>query len=201
MADKINTKESNWGWFSVRSPISGSTRRSSINPSTVHSQDGNINEFEVVSQSYTASHDQTPLENNYQIQDQYVNLNEYGTTVPVIPIEDDQKEHSNAATKFNPDNNKDNDDDDNVNDNEDKTANVNVETEAVMISQTLTLRSRNEELEKERDELHSETLQLRMQTQCLQQTNEHIIAVKYIGYLLMINEFLQKLICSDSVSI
>lgn len=47
-----------------------------------------------------------------------------------------------------------------------------------MISQTLTLKSRNEELERERDELQSETLQLKIQTECLQQTNDHIIAAQ-----------------------
>jgi len=198
-----NTKDSNWGWFSVWSPKSGSTRRSSINPSSVQSQDGNLYEFEVVQQdnmqskSYTASHDHMLLENNFQINDQYVNLNEYGTTLPpVIPIDDDQKDGNNKKSTSNQPG--DNGDDTNINNitsnesqirenehedvnvNDDKTANVdpNVEAEAVMISQTLTLRSRNEELQKERDELQSETLQLRMKTQCLQQTNEHIIAVK-----------------------
>ena len=194
---QINTKDSNWGWFSVWSPKSGSTRRSSLNPSSVQSQDGTFNEFEVVQQdnmpskSYTASHDHMLLENNFQINDQYVNLNEYGTTLPVIPIDDDQKDHNNNNTKTTDTINNNADDtntnisnesqveeNEDVDVNDDKTANVNVEAEAVMISQTLTLRSRNEELEKERDELQSETLQLRMQTQCLQQTNDHIIAVK-----------------------
>lgn len=52
------------------------------------------------------------------------------------------------------------------------------EQDAVMISQTLTLKTRNAELERERDHLQSETLQLRMQTECLKQSNEHIIAAQ-----------------------
>ncbi len=193
-ADSINTKDSNWGWFSVWSPKQGSTKRSSRNASSAQSYDGNL-EFEVVQQempskSYTASHDHMLLENNLQIHEQYVNLNEYGTTLPVIPIDDDEKDKNTKTTISNTGPHEENQNEDgdhgengdkvqemNEDLNDDKTANV--ETEAVMISQTLTLRSRNQELEKERDDLQSETLQLRMQTQCLQQTNQHIIAVKY----------------------
>ena len=188
---EINTKDSNWGWFSVWSPKQGSTRISSRNASSRQSVDNNL-EFEVVQQettskSYTASHDHMLLENNFQINDQYVNLNEHGTSYPVIPIDDDHKDHNKNTIATNNTAVKDHELEDQTQDEEaepiedvnaDKTAND--DSEAVIISQTLTLRTRNEELQQERDELRSETLQLRMQTQCLQQTNDHIIAVQSI---------------------
>ena len=190
LASDITTKDSNWSWFSVLSPKSNTSQRTTKR----NSLSTNDHEFEVVheelnSKSYNAAYDDALLlENNFQINDQYVNLNEYGSAMPLEQVDDDEKAKLTVSKPDNQcmDNKQDEQDEEREEedmDNKDKIEDDIKKTgddrdDAVMISQTLTLKSRNQELEKERDALHAETLQLRMQTECLKQTNQHIIAVK-----------------------
>eukprot|EP01084_Bolivina_argentea_P135064 238061_1 len=161
---EINTKDSNWSWFvwpnsSQTNQMQATNDKASSGESTVVSSRGLENEFQLVQQELnthttTVSYEHSLLEHP-TIHDQYVDLNtNHDANSNTTDAEDEMKHNHN------------------------KDESKDEAQDAVIISQTLTLQSRNQELERERDELHSETLQLRMQTECLRQTNDHIIAAQ-----------------------
>eukprot|EP00484_Ammonia_sp_Unknown_P020634 CAMPEP_0197053630 /NCGR_PEP_ID=MMETSP1384-20130603/27860_1 /TAXON_ID=29189 /ORGANISM="Ammonia sp." /LENGTH=384 /DNA_ID=CAMNT_0042486561 /DNA_START=108 /DNA_END=1262 /DNA_ORIENTATION=- len=177
----------NWSWFSVWRTESSTAPRSRTGSYQTETDFEEIIHSELQSTDLASLHS---LESNLQINDQYVDINddekdkhEQQINQPTPAQSDEPINNAQAADIDDDDEAASRNDADEQQRDTDREADENEEADkaandAVMISQTLTLRSRNEELERERDELQSETLQLRMQTECLRQTNDHIIAAQ-----------------------
>ena len=189
MSDTNTAPESGWnGWnviSSVWNPRSPANTRSSMSDRTDDSSSGVcVREEQTTSDnvhSFAGS-----VEDNVQINDQYVDLNRpYDGVMSVKSMDDGDDEKDPKQSQHSRDDDQEMasltgpDLTDSASPNlEDGDKAVDREQDAVMISQTLTLKTRNEELERERSQLQSECLKMTMQTECLKQSNEHIIAVQ-----------------------
>jgi hypothetical protein len=183
-----NVDVSNWGWFNVFNPRSPDNAKSESISSSNHPK----SDFEVVQEDQTTETAPSvnsfaaAVEDNVQINDQYVDLNAYDDGVKSMDDGDDEKDPNHSRSALNASNIEQemsrltaSDFTDSASPNlENGDPIADREQDPVMISQTLTLKSRNEELEKERAQLQSETLQLKMQNETLQISNEHIIAAQ-----------------------
>lgn len=185
MSDTNTAPESGWnGWnvissvWNPRSPTTPTNTRTGSMSDRADSVSSGVcvREEQASVHSFAAS-----VESNVQINDQYVDLNApYDGVMSVKSVDDGDDEKDPKQSQ---DPNEGDEQELNLLTAPDLTDSASPilevpEQDAVMISQTLTLKSRNEELERERAQLQSDCLKMTMQTECLKQSNEHIIAAQ-----------------------
>ena len=101
-------QSSNWGWFSVFDPTNNTepepiTNRTTdeLSQITGASLTGTEAEFEVLEQDNMSIKSFTASINGDMINDQYVNLNQYGSATPIKHSDDDKKENNQTSETSN----------------------------------------------------------------------------------------------------